>query len=273
MKISIIIPTIGRETLQDVITGIEFCKGFKRIAPEVVVVFNGSPHDVPTLPKWVRLILLPEKVWAGEARNKGLDETSGDIVVFLGDDTIPSENWLEKIEVFHTNNPYKECTLLGMIGWVDRLKDDPWYKWLLNHAQFAFCSLKHKKPHWRHFYTANISLKRNLIEEERFSDQFEGWGFEDSEFGYRLERKGMRLSFDPSCKVYHDHVMTLEDIIKRTKSARHNAHKFEEIHPEVSLCPTSLKKIILQFMIWFSVVLVWIPQVKWWREWKKAWLD
>ena len=125
---------------------------------------------------------------------------------------------------------------------------------------------------WRHFYTSNISLKRNLLENERFNTQFSGWGFEDIELGYRLAKKGMRITYDPHTKVIHDDDQTVQMMVDRIRQARKNAMVFESLHPEVQLLPKGPKLWVLRFFLFLAGFITRIPQVHWWYEWKKAWI-
>lgn len=272
MKISVIIPTVGRASLQKVVDALLACDDYELLNPEIWVIFNGKDHRKKFhFPPEVSVLYDPQPS-VSSARNIGIDRANGDILAFLGDDTLPGKNWLQRMHVFHTENDAVEMALLGHVGWVDTLAEDPFHRWLLNHAQFAYARLKNQKPDWRFFYTSCISVKSALVGEDRFSEQFHGWGFEDIEFGYRLANEGMMLEYDRSWEVFHDHPMNLSEVLSNTKNARNNAFVFEEMHPEVKILPTGDKKILLHFLLWFSWPFQGIPLVYWWREWKKAWL-
>jgi GT2 family glycosyltransferase len=275
MKLSIIIPTIGRKTLQRVLSALVRSNDFESIAPEIIVVRDAVEgaflSQLETEFPQVTFLTTKEKSYSGGARNVGLDKATGEVIIFLGDDTIPKPNWLKGVLNFHQSHPQKEAALLGKISWVPELVCDPFHQWLENNAQFAFSSIRKKGADWRHFYTSNISLKKELIGTERFSDQFTGWGFEDTEFGYRLSQKGMKISFEPECEVLHDHEQSLEQVLNQSQNARNNAVIFETLHPEISILPRGGKKILLQCLILFSHLIP-TQKMKWWREWKKAWL-
>ncbi len=276
MKLSIIIPTIGRNTLQGVLEAIVNSDGFETIAPEIIVVRDAVEgeflakleHEFPQ----VTFIATKEKSYAGGARNLGIEKATGEVIVFLGDDTIPQSDWLKRVSGFHEKNKTKQSVLLGKISWAPELAKDGFHHWLENNAQFAFHSIKNHGANWRHFYTSNISMKRELIGEERFSDRFTGWGFEDTEFGYRLSNNGMKISFDPECEVLHDHKQEEEQVWAQTRNARKNAEVFESLHPEISLIPRGGKRSLLQILILLSHLIP-TQKMKWWRKWKKSWLD
>ena len=66
------------------------------------------------------------------------------------------------------------------------------------------------------FYTANVSVKRSMLElvhgfdEERFP-----FGYEDTDIGYRMSRHGFRLLYNPAARAQHLHAPTLEEWSRR----------------------------------------------------------
>lgn len=274
MKISIIIPTLGRSTLKPVLESLFRSKNLERFEMEILVVFDGQkPSTFFVHDTRVKLLETGSKRFASGARNLGLNKATGEIIAFLGDDTLVDPCWLAYTIAWHQQYPNENEALLGRIFWVDSLATDPFHQWLESQAQFDFKKLdKGAKPDWRHFYTANISLKKLMIGSCRFSEKFSGWGFEDAEFGYRLEAKGLSLFYEPSVKVYHDDKQNLGRMIDQTKSARLNAFVFESLHPEIKILPTGLKKILLRELIVWAKIFQFVPQVRWWCAWKKAWL-
>ena len=272
MKLSIIIPTIGRESLNMVLEALSLSNNFDQIKPEVIVVFDGVEPS-PDLPKSGFIqVRTPKKAYAAGARNLGIERATGDVLVFIGDDTIPAPDWLQKIHDWHVAHPEPEQALLGRVKWTDHLAGDPFHQWLEKNAQFDYARLdKGKTPDWRHFYTSNISVKRAMIGGEKFSDQFSGWGFEDTEFGYRLAQKGLKLHYEQDIIVRHDDPQTFERLVSQTISARKNALVFEGLHPELKILPRGLKRYLLCGMWYVSWPLSFIPEVKWWRLWKKSW--
>lgn len=294
--ISIIIPTVGRlEKLKLVLDRLLVCRNFQLFFPEVVVVFDGKRTEeflaFQGKNAWVSFYETGKKRGASRARNLGLDKSRGEVISFIGDDTIPTEDWLQAVESFHSNHPEIDAACLGKVSWVPELAGDPFHQWLENNAQFGFSSFKCRdvalqRPFcikalnsWKYFYTSNISLKRSFIGKERFSEDFTVWGFEDTEFGYRLSKKGMKIFFNPNCEVLHDHPQTLEGMVRNTRNSRKNAELFEQLHPEVRLLPEHRKRfgvrvsVLLKGALWFSwPVGFFSEKIKWWRMWKGAWI-
>lgn len=275
MKFSIIIPTIGRKTLLTVLESIFTNDNFEIIKPEILLIFDGKISQELKLPKNPQLKIFEtgKKVFASGARNLGIKKSTGDVLIFIGDDTIPQENWLQKIVDFHQKFTDKKLGLLGKVSWTEDLKKDKFHQFLEKGPQFNFLQIEKNGANWKHFYTSNVSVKRKLIGNKKFSNQFSGWGFEDIEFGYQLEKEGMNLIFNKNCEVLHDDLQTFSTFIKKTKQARKNALIFEKIHPETKILPHGKKLLILNILIFLSYFLVFFSnEIFWWREWKKAWI-
>ncbi|MDH3324393.1 MAG: glycosyltransferase [Candidatus Peregrinibacteria bacterium] len=284
MKLSIIIPTVGRETLNAVLEGVLGSDNFEDIDVEILIVFDGKGKDF--FKKLVdsssftgnfgevEIVFLEtgERSYAGGARNFGIEKSTGDVLVFIGDDTIPDKAWLQKVYDFHVDNLDEKVGLLGKISWVDRFAGDGFYKFLNSGPQFNFKQIEKKGADWHHFYTSNVSVKKSFVAEERFSDEFEGWGFEDTEFGYRLAKKGLKLAFDDSVQVYHDHEQSFDQVLENTRNMRKNALVFEKLHPEVSILPRGMKKLVLKVLVFLCAILPVGQRLKWWGRWKNVWI-
>lgn len=292
MKYSIIIATTERETLAWVLQGILAQSVWNLSDGEVIVVRDGvwewkSEKSTPS-PSFVkegdnkRILFLEtgKKVYAAGARNLGISQAQGEIIIFINDDTRPEPGWLEQILDFYEKNLDEQTALLGRVRWVQDLENDRFHRWLERNAQFDFGRLdRGGEPTWRHFYTSNVSVKKSLLEKVYrvtgafFSNQFMGWGFEDIELGYRLSKLGMKLHYDQHCMVRHDDLQIETKVWQRTRAARKNAEIFERLHPEVRLVPRGGKWLALRLFIWFSWTLGFLPEMRWWREWKKAWIN
>ena len=274
MKLSIIIPTTGRFTLKSVIESVFMSKKFAQYEVEVLIVFDGlKPDRFFVDDSRVKIYATGSKVYASGARNLGLQKATGDIVSFLGDDTLVDPYWLSYTFAWHQQYPELKDALLGRVYWAAPLDVDPFHLWLEAHAQFDYERLDAGlTPDWRHFYTSNISLKKVFMGKNKFSSAFSGWGFEDSELGYRLEQKGLEIFYEPSVVVHHNDKQSEARMVDQTKSARANALVFESLHPEIKLLPTGFKKIVLKEMVMWSGLFSFMPSVRWWRAWKKAWL-
>jgi GT2 family glycosyltransferase len=66
-----------------------------------------------------------------------------------------------------------------------------------------------------------------------FDEDFETYGWEDIELGFRLHQDGMRLCFEPGATAVHDHPVTVRDFCKRQLDVGISSRIFLEKHPEL----------------------------------------
>jgi glycosyltransferase involved in cell wall biosynthesis len=273
MEISIIIPTIGRTELKEVLNALTTQKNLNQIKLEVLVVFDGVGNDVfekskETFPQF-KFLATGKKVFASGARNLGIKNATGEIVVFLGDDTVPDNDFLSETRKFHSKNPETNVAMIGKIQLPEKFKTNKFQKWVHNNIQFK----RTKSQSWRNFQTANASIKHEFIGEERFDENFQNWGFEDNEFWFRLEKKNGILKFNEKVVVTHNHFLTLETVINNTKNARKNAKYFER-KQQIKILPSGTKLIFLNILIFLSKLFPkkLFPKTYWWHVWKSSWV-
>ncbi|MCT8137615.1 glycosyltransferase family 2 protein [Anaerobacillus sp. CMMVII] len=96
---------------------------------------------------------------------------------------------------------------------------------------------------WLYCIGLNKSVRKSFIEEVgSYDENFQGWGAEDYEFGYRLTKGGAIYFADPNIYVYHQ-----EHPVGPTRDyeAAKNIVYFQEKHPDIDVCIKSLQFINL----------------------------
>jgi len=249
-QLSVIIPTFNRAAVLRRMLNLLAVQTLAASEWEVIVIDDGSTDETPRV-----LVEFQEKgifnlKWEsqanagqGAARNRGFDLATGKILLILGDDMLPRPGLLEAHLRFHIHHPETEAAALGLVRWHPELAITRFMRWLdTSGTQFKFHDLQPEQTtdFWR-FYTANISLKKELLGTERFDPDFTGWGFEDTELGLRLEKKGMKLLYYPDALVEHLHAISAEGLAERQRSAGRNAALFQSKHPEIAIIPRGWK--------------------------------
>jgi hypothetical protein len=86
---------------------------------------------------------------------------------------------------------------------------------------------------FRHFYTSNVSLRRELLELEPdgFSGDFPAAAFEDAEFAYRLSMHGMRIRYHRAAEAYHHHRYDVRSFFERQCRCGQMAAILYQKHP------------------------------------------
>lgn len=175
---------------------------------------------------------------AGQARNAALKIAKGKIIIFTGDDMFPHEDFVNR----HFQNYLKygdSIATLGRIDWHHDIKLNHLMKHIteIGCEQFGFIALpSYQLIDFRHFYTSNISVPKKLLDnlDIHFSNQFDKYGFEDIELGYRLQKKGMNIFYDPSIIVEHHHIYeSVEKFCVRQQNAGEELVVFSDIHDDL----------------------------------------
>jgi glycosyltransferase involved in cell wall biosynthesis len=175
---------------------------------------------------------------ASKARNAALKIAKGDVIIFTGDDIFPEPDFINK----HYENYLKygsKIATLGQIIWHQDIEMNH----LMNHItnigceQFSFCGLPtYQLIDFRHFYTSNISVAKSELEalSQYFDLSFDKYGFEDIELGYRMEKNGVHIFYDPEIRVSHHHIYnSVDKFCYRQYSAGDQLVVFNKLHPDL----------------------------------------
>jgi glycosyltransferase involved in cell wall biosynthesis len=170
---------------------------------------------------------------ASAARNAGWRATSAPVVLFLDDDVLASGELVHEHASAHAAEPDDTVGVLGHTRWTRWPPPTPFMRWLDDGIQFDFHSLTPgAEVGWWHFYTANASVKRAMLErvggfdEERFP-----FGYEDLDVAARMAEHGFRLRYLPAALAEHLHPQTLADWRERVWRIAASERRFCERHP------------------------------------------
>jgi glycosyltransferase involved in cell wall biosynthesis len=226
-ELSVIIPTYNRKDILMKCLHALFQQICSKSDFEIIVIDDGSTDQTESIVKGiveeapVTLKYIKQKNRGpAAARNTGIKNAQGKIVLFIGDDIIATQSLLEEHLNWHRNYTDKNVAVLGYVTWSPELQCTPFMGWLENGGpQFTFWKIKDwKKVDAReYFYTSNISLKRAFLLENNgyFDEEFPYAAYEDIELGFRLKRKGMILKYNRSAIAYHYHYTSLKNACRR----------------------------------------------------------
>jgi GT2 family glycosyltransferase len=240
-RASVVIPTFNRcQTLTSVLEALASQVEGRPLAVEAVVVDDGSTDGTwPTLRAWrggLPLVALrQENAGPARARNRGTAAASGEIVLFLGDDTIPQPGWLEHHLEEHRIHRRASLAVLGYTSFP-ALDDTPFLRWINEFgAQFGYLLIERgDQLPFNFFYTSNISLPRRvLLDLGGFREDFPAAAWEDTELAYRAVASGLRLLYQPRARVEHRHRILPRTFRRRQRTAGRSAAIFAALHPEL----------------------------------------
>ncbi len=226
VRVSVLIPTFNRvEILERVL------RAWERQVPddlhfEVIVVDDGSGDRTSELlrnfrpSRYALVALQQENQGPAAARNAALASSTGDYVLFSGDDIEPASDLLERHLRLHRERDDLLWAVLGKVEWApdQELTSTMRHVDGIGAQQFSYYHMTNGEEYdFRHFYTSNVSVSRRLVEMEPggFSTDFPAAAFEDAEYSYRLSRHGMRIVYCEPARAFHHHPYDAQSFYER----------------------------------------------------------
>ena len=238
--LSIIIPTYNRKnSLSKCLYA--FVNQVTKMSYEVLIIDDGSTDNTDeVIKKWeknthfILRYFRQENRGPASARNIGIKQARGDILLFVGDDIIATPNLIEQHMLFHCKYPEENVAMLGYVTWSSEIKVTPFMYWLEHGGpQFQYYKFKHREK-VKAFWTCNISLKRSfLIKEGYFDEDFPYAAYEDTELGYRLQKKGLQIIYNKNAIAYHYHSTNIEKYCYRQKLVGKSFIILHKKYPEI----------------------------------------
>ncbi len=216
---------------------------------EVVVVDDGSRDETwQRLQAWknenlakIKLnIFTQENTGQGIARNNGLMHAQGDLILFIGDDTIPEADFLEQ-HVQRHREAGMPCAVVGYTNWdsTGGMQVTPLLEYVNEGGhQFGYRYMTHGEDvPYTCLYTSNVSIPRDILGEQPFDPKFRTYGWEDIDLGYRLSKRGLRIIYNQQARVHHFHPMNLEDFYSRQIKVGAAIATIYSVHPDLMRDP------------------------------------
>ena len=243
MEISVVVPTYNRiETLKVVLPSL-LEQTLDPVAYEIVLADSHSTDGTETYVRELAGSLSGERVryvpgaYSGRAsaRNAGVAAARAPVVLFTDADIIAANNLLERHALGHRDALGRRIAVVGcelQVRSLDdyrRQRDDPAARRPL-HPQTR------RRLSWLYFLTGNASVRRaDLLDVGCFDESFTGYGHEDLELGYRLEKSGVEIRYDPLAVNYHWHPVGYDEQIGRMELAGVSTVRFYRKHPDFTV--------------------------------------
>ncbi len=178
------------------------------------------------------------------ARNAGIAAARGEIVLFNDADIFASPDLLST----HLRR-HRQRTGIAIVGLEVQVKDFAEYE--LKRATPELRGHLHppsrKALSWLYFLTGNASVRRaDLLRAGGFDESFTGYGHEDLELGYRLQRLGIEILYEPAAVNYHCQAVAYTDqkekmrLAGRSTARFYRKHRHFEVMLKLGMTPVSL---------------------------------
>lgn len=205
---SVVVPTYNRKPiLEKCLSALErqqLAKDSKVTGYEIVLVDDGSTDG--TL-EWLQenaaevphvRSLTQDHQGPAAARNLGVEQASGDTIIFIDSDLVVTENFLQA---------HADGLIQGQLAYgSDRVFT---YGQVINTCNFDRPTAEPYKLtdfSAAYFATGNVAIARTWLEKAGlFDTRFQLYGWEDLELGVRLKQLGLKLIKCPAAVGYHWH--------------------------------------------------------------------
>ncbi len=247
MDFSIVIPTYNRADILartlDSLARQQSALRDRVLHFEIIVVNDGSQdHTEECVLKWqadsplpVTYLTQPNRK-QGAARNYGAGRAKGQLLLFLGDDTVPAPDFLVEHWKSHQQGDLNKA-VIGYTPWPPEIQPTSFMRYIGEEGwQFGFSLIQDTEDvPFNFFYTSNISLRRQFfLDSGGFDEDFQEYGWEDVELSLRLKQMGMRLTYNRDAIAYHFHPTSLRDFSRRQRQVGYSAWTFHAKHPEMA---------------------------------------
>lgn len=232
VRLSVVVPTYNRAEVLRVCLASLAAQTYPRDRFEVLVVDDGSTDDTPEVVRSfevhlpVRYLRQAANRGRAAARNRGIQQARGDVVVFVDSDVFPVPGFLAAHAEIHARSD--RAVGRGPLLLTHHL-DDPFGRPpLLPDPSPAFLD------------TANASVRReHLLAVGGFDEGFRHYGWEDADLGIRLRKAGLRRVFSRRALAYHyqppttpeDLPEVLEELLRKEEERARMAVRFLRKHP------------------------------------------
>jgi glycosyltransferase involved in cell wall biosynthesis len=176
---------------------------------EVLVVAEDGGVQTPSgrerAGEGVWLVRIPAGRGLGYDRNRAIESSEGDAIVFVDDDCWPDDRWLPELLA-----PLADPSVDAVMGGV-RIEPSTFLGDSISALGFpgggsvGFAVMFHVDEDGLtdHLSTLNCALRRSVFERVGAFDETMTMGSEDTELSHRIAAAGIRMAYRPSAMVEH----------------------------------------------------------------------
>ena len=125
-------------------------------------------------------------------RNLGIKESKNEVVIFMDDDCIPEDNYLQKYFDYYNFNPQRKDFVCGVVRFPSLWVNNSSYYMFRDNEGFHEYQVDDMFLDYRTIVVMNMAfLKESVVESDLYvNENFLGYGMEDQDFGFRIQGAG-----------------------------------------------------------------------------------
>ena len=210
--ISVVIPSYNSEKTIEKCVKALLNQSYPKRMYEIIVVDDGSTDDTSNIASKFKRVKLIKQLHKGPAvaRNLGVKNSKGKIILFTDADCIPDKKWIKNMV-----KPFEDKKIIGVSGTYKTFNKNSLI------ARFAGYEIeeRHKKLEKQKYIdfigTFSAAFRKNIfLRVKGFDEIFTTSSGEDPELSFRLEKIG-KMVFQPNAFVYHFHPDTLFKFLRQ----------------------------------------------------------
>ena len=212
----------------------------------VIISDDGSMDDTLGIARqmcrkssWGCKVIEGEHVGAAGARNRALGCSKADVIFFLGADIVLKQNALYSHLDWHSQYPENSQAALGIVMWDPRVMPTLLMEWMTHGgSQNNYDAIlgRESVDAKHYFYGSHISVKRQVLEDNKFSEKYQRYGWEDIDLGRRLaDQCNLKLRVIHGAVGHHRHFSSARQVFKRQRAVGRGFRAFAKDHPKVAI--------------------------------------
>ena len=195
MKLSVVVLTMGNRP-EELKRAVDSALVQKGVEVEIVLVGNGA--DVPgTWPENVKVVRLPENVGIPAGRNRGVEATSGELIVFLDDDGYYDSDELGA----HLRDRFTADPKLGIVSF--RVRDPEGGPGVRRHVPRLRAGDPLRSSEVTTFLGGACAVRRVVFDAAGGLPEDFFYAHEETDLAWQALNAGYHIVYDADCVMFH----------------------------------------------------------------------